>query len=195
MFLSSTVQFDKKPVSCSDQVSIPPLPMLTCGDPISLPTAFPLINFLNTVIVGITFWDLFIGIVKIAVSIAIDAIFEYFKPLEFLGNIDKKIADAISNKLGQKVSSTAVKKFIVGGTQVLGKVGLMPGALAKKAVSELAGWGISAMEGNPTFKFAVGGGVLPEIGFKSDDKGPGVHFGNAPNNDPLNIFSSPEPSS
>jgi hypothetical protein len=43
-------------------------------------------------------------------------------------------------------------------------LGLSPGSAAKNAVNALAGWGVSALEGNPTLSFKVGGGLVPEVG-------------------------------
>lgn len=173
-FTCSKVKMEGKPTSCSQLLPIP-MPMMTCGDPLTLPTAFPIINSFNNVIVGMTIADLVLGIIKIAVSVAIDAIFEWGP----VANLFKKSgADEAVKKLGQALMGEA-----------LGKLGLSPKALAKKAVSALAGFAFSAYEGNPTLKIGVGGGPLPEIGVQAGGEKSGVTTGN----DPLGILPSTTP--
>lgn len=73
MFSASTVPADGKPIGTSDLLSIP-TPMMTCGDPVSLPTSFPLPNAANTVNVGMTGADFALGAVSIAGSIIADVL-------------------------------------------------------------------------------------------------------------------------
>src|SRR5580658_280875 len=61
-------------VACAQMLGIPTLPMMTCGDPISLPACFSAINFTNTLSVGMTFTDFVIGYVNIFASILTDVI-------------------------------------------------------------------------------------------------------------------------
>jgi hypothetical protein len=72
-FFSSLVQYDKKGAGCS--AIFIPFPMMTCGEPISAPTAFPITNLLNTVIVSLSPGDIIMGVARIAFSMALDAIF------------------------------------------------------------------------------------------------------------------------
>ena len=48
--------------------------------------------------------------------------------------------------------------------EAMGKLGLSPGAAAKRAANALAGLIVSAVQGNPTLSLKVGGGVVPEVG-------------------------------
>jgi len=76
-FTASTVIFNEKAVGCA--CLYPVFPMMTCGDPCSSPIfAFPLTNMPNTLKVGISGLDIVIGVAMIAVSVAVDLIFEYF---------------------------------------------------------------------------------------------------------------------
>lgn len=72
-FGASTVKMNNTATGCA-QCPIPP--MMTCGDPISAPTAFILpFQLSNTVVVGMTGWDILKGILVIVASMAIDALF------------------------------------------------------------------------------------------------------------------------
>ncbi len=159
-FTASTVKMETKPTSCAQ--IWPPLPMMTCGDPFTLPTSYPVANLFNTVTVGLTFEDFVMGWVKIAVSIAIDALFAFGPVAKFF----KKLAGDAVKTIGQEILG-----------QVLGKLGLSPSALAKKAVAALAGWAISAFGDNPTLKFTVGGGLIPEVGLQAGGDPNDVHGG------------------
>lgn len=184
-FTASTVTMDGKPTSCAQ--IWPPIPMMTCGDPFALPTSYPVANLFNTVTVGLTFGDFVMGWVKIGVSIAIDAIFSFGPVAKFF------------KKMGGDKAAKSIGKEILG--QVLGKLGLSPDALAKKAVSALAGWAITAAEGNPTLKLTVGGGLVPEVGLQAGGDPKDVHggevygipvggvTGNTPSGDRINMLT------
>ncbi len=175
-FMCATVHMNGKPTSCSQ--IFPPMPMMTCGDPVSAPTAFPIINLLNNVTVGMTLADFLSGLVKIVVSMAIDAIFEWVPLPKFLGKLGKKLSGKITKvggralaaatrtarKVVSKVGDKIGKKASVFVEEGLKKLGLHPATIAKKAVTALAGWGTSAIDGNPTLAYKVGGGLLPEVG-------------------------------
>lgn len=149
-FTASTVMMDGKMVGCS-QVAF--LPMMTCGDPLSAPLAVPLINSLNTVNVGLVPKDIWLGIIKIGASIAIDLAF--FKPpdspidwaMEALGKIVPTDARAILKKEVQILSDTAIS-FIEGKPKVEIKVG-MPG---------VAEAGVTVTPGNLAAEATVIGG-------------------------------------
>lgn len=117
-FETSMVKMDGKMVGCSQ--AFIPLPMMTCGDPISAPTTLPILNWLNTVQVGLSLLDLIMGIIGAVVSMAIDYIFEKLPPE---GKFDSLFMD------------------------FLGKmVPLSPKAWAKKLISTLAGTALSAAD-------------------------------------------------
>jgi hypothetical protein len=191
--VASTVQMNGQPVSCS-QLAILPLPMLTCGDPLTLPLAFPLVNWTHTLTVGATAGDLFRGVINAVVTIAIDALFEWGVP-----GVGKLISRRLGREAGERAAKTLGPALL---SQFLGKLGLTPTSFAKRVVSALAGWATSAASGNPTFSVGVGGGPVPQIGVQAGgtpDSGVvgsttvggvpvSVVGSNTPTNDPLNIF-------
>jgi hypothetical protein len=69
-FSASTVQADRAPVGCAAAL----LPMMTCGDPISAPTAFVASSHSNTVEVGMNGTDFATGLAFIALSMVIDGV-------------------------------------------------------------------------------------------------------------------------
>lgn len=71
LFSASTVQADTAPVGCAATW----LPMMTCGDPLSGPTALALTSMKNTVEVGMTGADVAIGLAYAAASVALDLVF------------------------------------------------------------------------------------------------------------------------
>ena len=159
-FMASTVHMEKQPTSCSQ--IFPPIPMITCGDPLGLPLAYPVANLLNNLTVGMSFADFLMGYLRVAVSMAIDAIFEWGP----IGNFFKKGAGDAATSIARTIAS-----------EVAGKLGVTPAALAKNAVSALANWGVSALEGNPTLAMKVGGGLVPEIGVQAGGNAEDVHGG------------------
>ena len=94
--------------------SYPLLPMMTCGEPIFAPTAIPISNWTNTVIVGMTAADLIAGMLSIALSIAIDILFYRMN----------KIGKAASaGKVGKKPAMTMTKRWAGGAkNKILKKV-------------------------------------------------------------------------
>ena len=161
---------------------------MTCGDPLTLPLAYPVANLINTVTVGLTFADFIMGYVKVLVSIAVDAIFEWGPVGKFFKKLGGKLMGEASSLAGALVR------------EVAGKLGLSPGAAAKKAVNALAGLATSAYEGNPTFSYKLGGGLVPEVGVQvggdaKDVTGGevfgvpvGATSGNMPTSETLDIF-------
>ena len=72
---ASTVKMNGTPVACAQWIGLPPLPMMTCGEPVSLPVCWSAISVTNTLQVGMTFLDLIIGVINVAASVATDLIF------------------------------------------------------------------------------------------------------------------------
>lgn len=150
MFTSSTVKMDDKMVGCAQFLS---QPMMTCGDPVAAPTSFPLINWLNTVRVGLLPKDIWLGFIKIGVSLAIDAAF-FEKPqspinwvMEAIGKIVPTNPRAILKKEIQILADTAISVY-EGKPKVEIKVG-MPG------VAEV---GVTVTPGNLTAEGTLIGG-------------------------------------
>jgi len=159
-FMASTVLMEKKPSSCAQ--IFPPIPMITCGDPLGLPLAYPVANLLNNVTVGLSFMDFLMGYARIAVSMAIDAVFAWGPVPNFFKGAGDDVAGSIAGEIASEVA---------------GKLGLTPAALAKNAVSALAGLGLTALEGNPTFALGVGGGLVPQVGVQIGGDANGVAGG------------------
>ncbi len=122
-------------------VALPPTPMMTCAEPISLPSGLSMINALNTVHFGLSLLDLLAGVLTIAASIAIDAVF-----------------NAIGNR-GAPEPFPGMRRAFANAVAEKCLLGVMP--LAKAGVSALVGFGISAIRGNPTFTIGAG---LPILG-------------------------------
>lgn len=166
-FASSTVKMDGTPTGCA-QIGLPPLPMMTCGDPVSAPTALVLSNQLNTVTVGVSLFDLFMGILGILISMAIDFVFE-------MASLSKasagKVASSIfgrqvlSRELIGEVAETAMHSVTrIIATEFVKKMVPLDGkAVLKRLAGGLGGLLTSGLQGNPTFSVGVGG---PGLGGK-----------------------------
>ncbi len=170
-FQASTVQMDGNPVSCS-QIAPVPLPMMTCGDPLTLPLSFPLVNWTHTLTVGLTLADFLVGLANIAISVAIDALFEWGIP-----GMGKLIAGKAAKEAGEKAGEKLAKEGAeeAGDTlgksllkEAAGKLGLTPKSFAKRVVSGLANFGMAEATGakNPSFQVGVGGGPVPQVGIE-----------------------------
>lgn len=156
-FAASTVKMNGQPVGCA-QLGPVPLPMMTCGDPISAPTALFMFNcFTSQVKVGMTLGDLLMGLLDIAISIAIDFAFEMVGGGSAGDVLDNYGRRAVSREAMERVARTATESLgIQLGSELLGKLGLTPKAAAKRGVSALAGLFTSTLQGNPTFSYGVG---------------------------------------
>lgn len=185
---ASTVKMEGKPTSASQMVPVP-IPMMSCGDPLTLPMSFPIVNWTHQLTVGVTPADLLMGLLKAVVAAAIDAFFEWGVP-----GIGKWIGSKLGKEAGEKAAKTVGPALLA---EALGKVGLTPKAMAKRVVSGAAGFLTSlAGDDNPSFKLGVGGGVLPTAGFEiggdSTTTIGGVPVsgtvGNTPTNDPLDVI-------
>ncbi len=72
-FMASTVKANKKAVACANLGTL--MPMLSCGNPVSLPLTAPITNGSNTVTVGMGLMDIIQGALSIYLSILIDSAF------------------------------------------------------------------------------------------------------------------------
>lgn len=95
IFQASTVVMEGNPTSCA---VLPIFPMLTCGDPIMAPTAWPLTNLANTLIVGMSPMDLLMGFAMIAVNVAFDSLFEFFPVKRMLYGTTVKVMQKKAGK-------------------------------------------------------------------------------------------------
>jgi len=151
-FVASTVKMNDKPVACAGITS--GLPMMTCGEPLSLPTAFPLTSSFNTATVGMTTMDIVAGVAQIICLMAIDGVFHLHKVRA--GGKNKAIA-SISDELTKKIK----KAFLIEDT---GK------GLLKKVLGGLTDYGTNSLTADPTFKVGIGIPIW-RIGFSGKKKG------------------------
>lgn len=143
-FGASTVKVEGQPAACA--AIVPPFPMMTCGQPVSAPTSFSYMANLNNVFVGMTAMDIFAGCLKIALSIAIDLIFNK------LGKMLKGPADDVAER-----STSQILRQVA-----LPALGEKLGSLeaAKSVATGLAGLATSSLTGDPTFKASYGLGDI-----------------------------------
>ncbi len=190
IFKTSKVKMEKVFVGCS-QVFAPPFPMMTCGDPVSALIAFPLINKLNTVIVGITLKDVFVGLLQASMLMALDFVFDKIgKPIDrFAKKIAKKAAEKVMKKVGRKVVKEVAKEAAeeaaekvtkramakAAASEALGKLlPTSPAKVMKTGLAGAAGLATTSLEGNPTYKVSTGGGPLGgEVGYTWGGDKPG----------------------
>jgi hypothetical protein len=83
-FAASTVKMNGTSVACAQWIGLPPLPMMTCGDPIGAPVCWSALSVTNTVAVGLTFTDLIAGLINAIASMITDYIASKL-PLDKLG--------------------------------------------------------------------------------------------------------------
>jgi hypothetical protein len=101
-FSASTVQAEGTPVGCAG----PFLPMMSCGEPVSAPTAFAVTSWRNTVEVGMSDGDLAIGLSAAAASMALDLIFNAIGG----GRITHQIEAAASRRATEAASHAAARQ-------------------------------------------------------------------------------------
>ncbi len=145
-FGASTVKFGKLNAGCTFFY----FPMLTCGQPFSLPLSFPLSNWLNNVYVGMTLSDLLAGLIQIGISMLIDAIFNKIGGKGWSGLKDVPLKSLVSKKAAQEAAN---KVFL------------------KEALSALA-------EGKavPSVGQTLMNAAIDALGFGSDLKGLGTNM-------------------
>lgn len=146
-FTASTVKFNGKAVGCS--CIYPIFPMMTCGDPCSFPSAFPIINSLHSLKVGISVRDTIVGWLNIAISIAVDMLIKRIKR-----------AASVNQTVNQQVNQKIVDKLNP----------FNPKNLLKEGLKSLGGLAVSLLTDNPTFKLKVGSDYYSgELKWSKDD--------------------------
>ncbi|MDO9015911.1 MAG: hypothetical protein Q7V43_03305 [Myxococcales bacterium] len=112
LFSASTVQADTAPIGCAAAW----LPMMTCGDPLSGPTALALTSMRNTVEVGMTGADVAIGLAYAAASVALDLIFNKISG----AGIVQQVRQAASRSALRAASGAAARRaaWAAGGRAV-----------------------------------------------------------------------------
>jgi hypothetical protein len=84
MFSSSTVKAEDNQIACTQFMGGMLLPMQTCGSPMSIPSSYPVFNFLHSVSVNMTAADLFAGVIAMLLTMACERLgkLEVFKGLD-----------------------------------------------------------------------------------------------------------------
>ena len=160
MVTCSTVKMNGK---MTGMACIPFIPMITCGDPMGLPSSHSLTSWLHKVHCGVTWGDLLLGYAKALVSAVIDFIFDKLGGPP--GSIDN---------LGLHFAETLLKKFVPYDPVDLGKL----------LVSSLTNALFSFAEGSPKVEVKVGIPGIVEVGATSQpgDASVGIaYFGGADN--------------
>jgi hypothetical protein len=184
-FSSSTVNFESEPAGCAQTLGLPPLPMMTCGDPISAPTALVFTNILRNTKVGMTNLDLVAGLVEIAISIGLDLIFGKIadllpvKPKIDVGEgIQKTVRQLLLKELKDKLNPVSLEgvKAVLGGSG-----GLSSDAIkGKKDKTFQIGLGHPLLEGGIGYTWGEKKGFKWEVnilGHFFDSEGKRARFG------------------
>lgn len=169
MCSASTVKMNGAATACVHLF----LPKITCGDPISAPTAFPVPSLFNNVIVGMTLGDLLAGLAKALIAAALDAIFEKMGGGNIFGKDMKAVTKgAMGNSALKKALSTSVKEDLkVVAKKALGselaKKFYSEKGLQKSTINKLANFAVDSLHrlsGNenvdPSLKVSVGNDYL-----------------------------------
>ncbi len=107
-FSASTVKMNGTAVACAQWIGLPPLPMMSCGDPVGAPICWSALTVTNTVSVGMTFADLAAGVINAAASMLTDYIFSKL-PFEDLG-----LGNALESILSNSLKGLSPVSFIAG---------------------------------------------------------------------------------
>jgi hypothetical protein len=107
-FAASTVKMNGTSVACAQWIGLPPLPMMTCGDPLSAPVCWSALSVTNTVSVGMTLTDLLAGLIAIAASMITDYIFSKI-PFSKLG-----LGNVLETILGNSLKGLSPVSILAG---------------------------------------------------------------------------------
>ena len=172
-FSSSSVRANGKPVACASLW--PPLPMVACGEPISLPFSFPINNW-NTVRVGLSWRDLLAGALDIIIGLVMDFVFRGRKPHHEHFYNKKRLGNLLGKTKYDKALRTVLMKKVL--RSVLGEYFPVEKSevaefFTRKAVSLVTGFVTSSIKGNPTLSVSLGGaGREVEVSYgKSHESG------------------------
>jgi hypothetical protein len=165
MVTCSTVKMNGKKTGMA---CIPFIPMITCGQPMGLPSSNSLTSWLHKVHCGVTWGDLLLGYAKAIVQAVIDLAF-YFLGKKMAGPGGGQI-----NSLAEHYATEVLKKFVPYDPVEAGKL----------LVSSLSNTVFSFIEGDPKVEVKVGVPGVLELGAtsKPGDASVGVsYFGGADN--------------
>jgi len=154
-FSSSSVKGNGKEIGCASLWI--PLPMMTCGEPISWPLAFPITPiFLSSVSVGVTLMDLLAGVISIATSMILDFLFKP-KMVPYVGG-PKNLLGLLKGKTFRWFLLRGLGKSIGSKFLPLRKKDIAEW-VSRKAVSAVTGFTTDLLKGNPTASLSISHGI------------------------------------
>lgn len=171
MFASSVTLVENQGVACAETLLIP-FPMMTCGDPLSLPVIFHMTNCINTVKVGMTPMDIVMGVAAIALSVCIDLL---FMGLGSVRAARRAAREATEEAVEETVERTVQREVLEGLRDKIfpwyGEGGLNA---VKVGLSALTGFLLSSASGNGTgdvelLNLGPGGSV--KVGYSESEGG------------------------
>lgn len=144
VFGVARVKAEKSPIGCAG--AMPFLPMLTCGEPVSLPTAIPVTSWRNSVLVKMSGWDLLAGFATILISMAVDAMWSIIggKSGAPKGYNPYSSWSVIKNCFNRTIFKTLGSQLLKSWSSAFFKSAI------KGALNSLAGLTMSALQGSPT---------------------------------------------
>lgn len=164
VFSASKVKANGTAVGCSQLLPIP-VPMMTCGAPVSLPTSIPPMNALNNVEVGMTWADIAAGVIGVVLSMVGDLVAAKLsklpKPLPGFPNMMNAPATNLLKGMGMGAANAGVYGKALGG--LFGKLagGSSIGTYAvKTAAASAAGAAKFLLTGEGSVKVSVGSNYL-----------------------------------
>lgn len=150
VFAASTVKMNGTAVACAQTYGLPPIPMMTCGDPLGAPTSLSMINAFNGVQVGLTWLDILVGVITIVFSMVTDYLFSKIPFDQVFGGrglgvlMENVLGTALSNSLkglsGPAILSGFITSSLLGNPTITVSGGL-PFLGGQVAVSPMAAAG------------------------------------------------------
>jgi hypothetical protein len=131
------------------QVQPMPLPYVTCGEPMSLPSANALFTFMNNLVVGFEVADVVAGWASIGAAIVIDLLAERLSPSPEPANLRDAINTEILTRLAGFSGRAGAVKLLVGS--------VVEGVISASRARALGTgeWGVKVSVGSPYFGVEV----------------------------------------
>jgi hypothetical protein len=162
-FAASTVKMNGTSVACAQWIGLPPLPMMSCGDPIGAPVCWSALSVSNTLSVGMTFVDLIAGIINAAASMLTDYIFSKI-PFDKLG-----LGNTLETIIGNSLKGLSPVSILAGfATSALTGNATFNVSLGLPFAGGTFSYTPNPSAGSPS---AVFGGALPFISGSSTGQG------------------------
>jgi hypothetical protein len=153
-FAAGSVKMNGKPVACAQTWGVP-LPLMTCGEPVSLPTAMVLTNGNNNLRVGMSWQDLLAGLGKIALGIALDVLFgKTGSSANAAADAAREVAKELAEEAGEYAVRQVGKEVLREGFKAAGE------ATAKSAITGVVDMVGGAIQGDLGFELKIAG-IIP----------------------------------